>query len=78
MHEVLTHRDVCRLTLGDKSIAKEAVISLASGDPSQNGHIIKLPFTARVYKTLVQGGHYNVKEKKIDGEFTSNVTKDSG
>lgn len=55
------------LTSGDKSKAINAVMTLASGDPSQEGHIIKLPFTARVYKTLVQGGHYNSKEKKIDG-----------
>lgn len=54
------------LTPGDKSEAINAVRTLASGDPLQEDHIIKLPFTARVYKTLVQGGHYNSKEKKIE------------
>jgi pumilio homology domain family member 6 len=57
-----------RLTPGDKSKAVDAVISLASGDPSDKNHIVKLPFTARVYKTLVQGGHYNAKEKRIEGK----------
>ena len=55
---------------GDKSKALDTVVSLASGDPSQENHIIKLPFTARVYKTLVQGGHYNAKEGKVEGSPT--------
>ena len=55
---------------GDKSKALDTVVSLASADPSQENHIIKLPFTARVYKTLVQGGHYNAKEGKVEGSPT--------
>jgi pumilio homology domain family member 6 len=46
------------------------VIALAGGNPSDESHIIKLPFTARVYKTLVQGGHYNAKEKKVEGRLS--------
>lgn len=64
MAEVFQIQDY--LTPGDKSKAISAVITLASGDPSQESHIIKLPYTSRVYKTLVQGGHYNSKEKKIE------------
>jgi len=56
-----------RLTAGDKSTAIEAVISLASGDPSRETHISQLSFIARVYKTLVQGGHYNAKEHSLRG-----------
>lgn len=54
--------------VGGKSKATDAVISLASGDPTQENHIIRLPFTARIYKTLVQGGHYNTKEQRIEGK----------
>ena len=54
---------------GDKSKAVDAVIALAAGDPSDGNHIINLSYTARVYKTLVQGGHYNAKEKKLEGEI---------
>ena len=43
------------------------VISLASEDPSAEDHIIRLPFTARVYKTLVQGGHFNSKAGTVEG-----------
>jgi len=57
------------LISGDKSKAINALITLASGDPSQKDHIVKLPFTARVYKTLIQGGHYNAKEKKIESNM---------
>ena len=51
---------------GDKTAALNAVAKLAEGDPTQEGHIIKISFTARVYKTLVQGGHYNPQLKKIE------------
>jgi pumilio homology domain family member 6 len=50
-----------------KSKAVDAVVSLGSGDPLDEKHIIKVPFTARIYKTLVQGGHYNPKEKTVEG-----------
>lgn len=50
-----------------KSKAVDAVVALGSGDPSEEKHIIRVPFTARIYKTLVQGGHYNPKEKNVEG-----------
>jgi pumilio family protein 6 len=52
---------------GKKVGAMQAITDLAARHPSNKDHIIKLPFTARVYKTLVQGGHYNPVEKKIEG-----------
>jgi pumilio homology domain family member 6 len=52
---------------GNKVEAIQAVADLAARHPSNSNHIIKLPFTARIFKTLVQGGHYNTKEKKVDG-----------
>jgi pumilio homology domain family member 6 len=54
-----------------KARAVDAVVSLGSGDPSDEEHIIRVPFTARIYKTLVQGGHYNPKEKAVEGTARS-------
>ncbi|THU90371.1 ARM repeat-containing protein [Dendrothele bispora CBS 962.96] len=31
-------------------------------------HLIDLPHTSRLYKTLLQGGHYNHQSKSIDGD----------
>jgi len=59
-------QEILLFARGDKSAALDAVADLVGGDPSQEDHIIKLSFTARIYKTLVQGGHYNPKEKKIE------------
>ena len=55
--------------IGKKVAAMQAITDLAARHPSNKDHIIKLPFTARVYKTLVQGGHYNPVEKKIEGSI---------
>jgi pumilio homology domain family member 6 len=54
-----------------KSRAVDTIVSLGSGDPSDEEHIIRVPFTARIYKTLVQGGHYNPKEKTVEGTPSS-------
>jgi hypothetical protein len=56
-----------KLTVDDKTNAMNALTKLALGDPSHKNHIINLPFTGRVYKTLVQGGHYSTREKRIEG-----------
>ena len=72
MEEVRFHL-IVDLRSGDKSKAVDAIVSLASEKASTGSHIIKLPFTARVYKTLVQGGHYNVKEQKIDGKHLHDI-----
>jgi pumilio homology domain family member 6 len=58
-----------RLIVDVKPKAVDAVVALASGDPSDEKHILQTPFTARIYKTLVQGGHYNPKEKKVEGSL---------
>jgi pumilio homology domain family member 6 len=52
---------------GDKTKAVNAVVGLAAGDTSSENHIIQLSFTARVYKTLVQGGPFNAKGQKVEG-----------
>jgi len=62
-------QEILLSTEGDKSKAVNAIVALAAGDPSDAGHIINLSYTARVYKTLVQGGHYNAKEKKLEGKL---------
>lgn len=62
----------------DKTKAVDAVVSLTSGNPVEENHIIKLPFTARVYKTLVQGGHYNAKEGKVECKTSQDVINNSG
>jgi pumilio homology domain family member 6 len=56
-----------KLNIGNKSDVIDKIISLASGDPTEDDHILKLPFTARVYKTLVQGGHFNAKAGFVEG-----------
>ena len=62
------HINLMSRLIGDnKPKAVDAVVFLASGDPSDEKHILQNPFTARIYKTLVQGGHYNPKKKKIEG-----------
>lgn len=43
---------------------------LALEDLTTDGHI-KLPFTARVYKALVQGGHFNSKAGIVEGRIPS-------
>ena len=70
MRDPLTIQIVQEILLfakGKKIDAVKAVTDLAARHPSNKDHIIKLPFTARVYKTLVQGGHYNPAEKKVEG-----------
>ena len=62
------------LTLGPKSKLVETVVSLVSGDPAEEGHILKLPFTARVYKTLAQGGHFNAKVGRVEGTTPSRAS----
>jgi hypothetical protein len=64
---------IANLSLGDKLKALDAIVSLASEDPSMENHIIKLPFTTRVYKTLVQGGHYNVQEQRVEGKYLNGI-----
>jgi pumilio homology domain family member 6 len=59
-------QEIVLFAQGDKSTALNAIADLTEGDPSQDNHIIKLPFTARVYKILVQGGHYNPQKKKVE------------
>ena len=53
--------------IGDKSAAIEAVAELASGNPTDEGHVATTAAGGRMLKTLVAGGHYNNKEKKVEG-----------
>jgi pumilio homology domain family member 6 len=71
VQEILLH------ARGDKLEAIQAVADLAARHPSNANHIIKLPFTGRIFKTLVQGGHYNNKEKKVDGNLSHVITDNS-
>ena len=43
-----------------------AVASLAAGDPTEDGHIATTAAGGRMLKTLVAGGHYNSKLKKVE------------
>jgi pumilio family protein 6 len=54
--------DQPRLLLADKKEAIQALLSaLATSYPSNSDtpHLIDLPHTSRLYKTLLQGGHFN-------------------
>jgi pumilio family protein 6 len=56
---------------GEKTEALEAVVRVAEGDPSVDGHIAGSAAGGRMMKALVMGGHYNVKSGKVDGETSS-------
>jgi len=60
---------ISRLIGDNKSRVVDEVVFLASGDPSDEKHILQTPFTARIYKTLVQGGRYNPKKMRIEGRL---------
>ncbi|KAL0959125.1 hypothetical protein HGRIS_014419 [Hohenbuehelia grisea] len=55
---------------GDKSAATKSLLSVfASPYPSADAsspHLIDLPHASRLYKTLLQGGHFNHTTKSID------------
>lgn len=51
---------------GDKSRAVEAVASAFAGSPDNEEHLIKLPFSSRTLRTLIQDGQFNMKTKKVD------------
>ncbi|KAA8894113.1 armadillo-type protein [Sphaerosporella brunnea] len=51
---------------GDKSAALNAVAALATGDPNSESHVVATAAGGRMLKTLVAGGHYNSKEKRVE------------
>jgi pumilio family protein 6 len=51
--------------VGDKSAAVAAVAELAPGDPSEEGHVAQSPAAGRMLKTLIAGGHFDPKNKKV-------------
>ncbi|KAH0565582.1 hypothetical protein GP486_001032 [Trichoglossum hirsutum] len=51
---------------GEKAEALEAVARVAEGDPSVDGHTADSAAGGRMVKSLVMGGHYNVKSGKVD------------
>ncbi|KAG5719378.1 Pumilio like proteiny domain family member [Termitomyces sp. T112] len=55
---------------GDRTPASQSLLraistSYPSADPS-SPHLIDLPHTSRLYKTLLQGGHFNHATKSVD------------
>jgi pumilio family protein 6 len=50
---------------GDKSAAVSAVAEVAPGDPSEEGHVAQSPAAGRMLKTLIAGGHFDPKTKKV-------------
>jgi len=50
---------------GDRSAAFHAIADLAAGDPQDETHVSRHPPAGRMLKTLVQGGHYDAKEKTV-------------
>lgn len=50
---------------GDNSTAFDAVANLASGDPTTEGHFSQSASAGRMFKTLVQGGHYDATTKQV-------------
>ncbi|KAH0544097.1 hypothetical protein FGG08_001715 [Glutinoglossum americanum] len=52
---------------GEKTEALEAVVQVAEGDPSIDGHVAGSAAGGRMMKALVMGGHYNIKWGRVDG-----------
>ncbi|KAK4634451.1 Pumilio y domain family member 6 [Fulvia fulva] len=48
-----------------RDAAKKAVAALAAGDPNEEGHVAKDPATGRMLRTLVSGGSFDPKTKKV-------------
>jgi pumilio family protein 6 len=51
--------------VGDKAAAVSAIAALASGDPTAEEHVSKSATAGRMLKTLIAGGHFNPKEKRV-------------
>ncbi|OLL26691.1 Pumilio y domain family member 6, partial [Neolecta irregularis DAH-3] len=43
-----------------------SLAELASGDPAESQHVVHLSYACRLYKTLVQGGHFNSEGKGFE------------
>lgn len=50
----------------DRTAAAEAVVMAFAGSPEEESHLIHEPVSQRTLRTLIQEGHYNGKEKKIE------------
>lgn len=51
--------------VGDKSSAVEAITQHVGGDPNAEEHPAALPHTGRLLKSLVSGGSFDPKQKKV-------------
>ncbi|KAK0450376.1 armadillo-type protein [Desarmillaria tabescens] len=62
--------EILLYAVGDKSKAVDALLKTAAAPyPSTdlaNPHVIDLPHTSRMYKTLLQGGHYNRASNAVE------------
>ncbi|KIW06927.1 uncharacterized protein PV09_02593 [Verruconis gallopava] len=50
---------------GDKSAAVEAIVDQVSGDPTEEDHPAQLAHAGRLLRSLVNGGHYDPKQKQV-------------
>ncbi|KAA8905778.1 hypothetical protein TRICI_005235 [Trichomonascus ciferrii] len=50
----------------DRTAAAEAVVLAFTGSPGEEDHLIHEPVNQRTLRTLIQEGHYNGKEKKVE------------
>ncbi|QDS74334.1 hypothetical protein FKW77_004477 [Venturia effusa] len=57
--------EVILSSIGDKSAALDAIAIMAFGNPSEEGHISSSAAGSRMLKTLIAGGQYSPKEKKV-------------
>lgn len=57
--------EVILSSIGDKFAALDAIAIMAFGDPREEGHIASSAAGSRMLKTLIAGGQYSPKEKKI-------------
>lgn len=58
--EVLLYAD------GDKTAALEAIANAFAGSVDNEEHLIRLPYSSRTLRTLIQEGHWDSKTKAVD------------
>jgi pumilio family protein 6 len=63
-------------TSGEKIVALNAVAALAAGNPNSESHVAATAPGGRMLKTLVAGGYYNSKEKRVERKFSAGLSHD--
>ncbi|ODV86125.1 hypothetical protein CANARDRAFT_27392 [[Candida] arabinofermentans NRRL YB-2248] len=63
--EVLLNNEFPELVSESRSKVLDILIDVVKGDIDYEKHLLSKPFVPRLLKTVIQGGKFNIKEKKI-------------